>query len=1008
MLIEPCRIEMFGILTVHHQGRVLTHFATRKSAALLAYLAFFAEQAHARELLLDRFWPDMESEAARHNLRQTLFSLRRLLEPSGVPAGSLLFADRTSVRLSATSVRTDVGEFRDLLQMAAGSASAEQRLAGLEQAVALYKSGLLPDMYENWALMERERLAAACHEALDTLATLYHQEGRAPQALDCLRRLVSAEPFNAAAQERLIRLYASCGQAERAREQYHSFVGILSAEWNETPPRELRAFVEALPSAPLFPSIPLLPAPLPRLPDAPEPLRIPSPRLPVPLTRFFGRENELREAQSLLTAPQRCLLTLLGMGGSGKTRLAVELGHRVSGEFQNGVCFVSLGELTAADMLPDAILNALGATPIPSTLPLEQIRNALDAKRTLLILDNVEHLLPAAAPLILALLEQSPALSCLVTSRQKLQIAGERILNVLPLPIPTEMGREHSRHSNAASLRACPPDANPLACPSVAMFVDRAQATRAGFTLTRRNSQAVVALCRRLEGIPLAIELAAARIGVLTPQQMVTQLENRFALLVSKQQGLSPRHQSLRATVEWSYALLGEPQQSALAALCIFRGGWFGEAAQALCPDLPMLDLLQQLCENSLILAQERGDKIRFTMLETVREYAQECLSREEAAQLAARHADYFGQMLKAAQGEQDGEQETAWHDILETEHDNLLAALAWKRENADLGAYLTLVLQMWSFWYTRGHYWEARTRLTEALAREVGREPLLRARTLNSAGTLAWYQGDYKQAQTWLDEALALNRQENFAPGVVNTLTNQSLVWRDQGKFSEAHRCAEEALTLSRQTNNEHAVIYSLFSLGSIALLQTDYTGAQTLLSECVTLRRKAKDLWGLGHTLNLMGELADALGETEQAEACFQESLAIFTPFGDKQGLSGARQGLGKVELHRGDWNAARDYLRASLRLRHETGNRAGIVANINGLAALACGLCQWEQTARLLGWVEAQDIPACCPGDSALRDSSADAASAALGGIAYATAFQQGRGLNGEQAFRLAENL
>ncbi len=719
MVISPCYIELFGGLTARQEARVVSRFPTRKCAALLAYLAFFKEQAHAREVLLDRFWPDMEPGAARHNLRQTLCSLRRLLEPPGIPAGSVLIADKTQVRLGNESVRTDVSEFRHFLRTAAESTEAMKRLAALEQAAALYKGELLPGMYEDWARLEQERLAAEYRELLDALATLYIQEGQSSQALDCLRRLVSADPFNTAAQERLIRLYASCGNPERARQQFEAFVGVMASEWNERPARELSAFVETLPSLPSPVLLPVLAPPILPLPPAPEPLRIPLPRLPVPLTRFFGREAELREVQALLTGPQRCLLTLLGPGGSGKTRLAVEAAHRLAPALQNAVCFVSLGETADAEAIPDAILSALGLVSVPSIPPLEQILEALAGKRYLLVLDNAEHLLPAAASLILTLLERSPALSCLVTSRQLLQIAGERAMDVLPLPIPIEPGREQGLRNNAAASSVCPPDAGLLACPSVAMFVDRAQATRADFTLTPRNAAAVAALCRRLEGIPLAIELAAARIGVLTPQQMVAQLQNRFALLVSRQQGISQRHQSLRATVEWSYGLLTEPQQRALVSLSVFRGGWFGEAAQSLCPDLPMLDLLQQLRENSLIFAREQAESIRFTMLETVREYALECLSVEEADRLAARHADYFGQMLAAAQTQMEGERVGDWLDRLEAEHDNLLAALVWKREHAENSAYLTFILQMWEYWYSRGPFWEARTWLTQALAQD-------------------------------------------------------------------------------------------------------------------------------------------------------------------------------------------------------------------------------------------------------------------------------------------------
>ena len=971
MITSTCCIELLGGLVVRQEQRVLSRFPTRKSASLLAYLACFKAKAHGREQLADRFWPGLEPEAARHNLRQTLFSLRRLLEPPGVPAGSILIADKAQIRLNAKAVRTDVAEFEHLLHVAARAVPLTERLLALEQAAALYKGEFLPDVYDEWALLEQGRLSAAWQQMLDELAALYVERGHTAKALDCLRQLVSANPFNTAAQESLIRLHAACNQPKRAHQQFQRLADIMAAEWSETPPNDLRAFVETLPLAPPSRSLTMLtalrsPLSVSPLPATPAPLHTPSPRLPVPLTRFFGREEELRQTLTLLTTPQHCLLTLLGPGGSGKTRLAVELGHRLAPAFHNSVYFVPLAGLSSAQAIPGAIAHALEWTLSPSFDPVEQLATALERMPSLLILDNLEHLLPASADtvtqLIGGLMQRVSTLRCLVTSRQRLNIEGEREYQVRPLPVP-------------ASTYAVE---DLVAFPSMAIFLDRAQAIRPDFGLTDGNASTLVALCQRLEGVPLALELAAAQIGVFSPAQMMTQLENRFAFLVHRTRGIAPRHRSLHAALQWSFNLLPPDLQTVLLRLSVFRGGWTLQAAQAICDDENIVDSLHSLREASLIVAEEQGDGIRFRMLEMVREFAAGLLGSEQEA-LGYCHANYFQGYLEDTKPQLSGPLMTVWLDRLEREYDNLVAALVWQRDHNSSDLYFTSL--MWPLWYMRGYYWEAREWITASLQHDTNKTFALRAQMLNAAGTLAWYQSEYDRAQVYFDEALGIHHHNADQNGVGITLSNLSLLKRDQGDYLSARTLAEQSLETARRFQYTRCMAFALYNIGCAALLQGDYHAAEDALTECILLREEG-DFWGLGFTLTAQGELACAQGLYAQAQALFQESLGMFRDIREQQGIAGALHGMGKVAFAAGDYDSARDYLLESLRLHYVAGRKTGIFQLFCTLSLLAAAENQWTRAARLLGFVHAGKHIPLTPSERAQVEAACAVAGTVLG--------------------------
>ncbi len=619
-----CRIELLGGLSVRQGDRVITRFRMQKIGGLLAYLAYYADRPHPREMLIELLWPECDLDAGRNRLSMSLSSLRNQLEPPGVPAGTVIQADQISVQLNPAAITTGVADFEAARRAAAQAGSAAERVQALTRAAELYRGPLLPGHYEEWALSEQQRLAEASLQVLRELAADLERLGDLPRALETARAAVSADPLREESHRELMRLCAAAGEPEAALRQYRELERILAGELGSSPAPATRLISQQIAlgrgdeqaeraraqqggrravkhKAPAGVRDARLTHPPP-----PPPL---ASRLPLQLNRFFGRHAELERLTEMLApgepsaggdgaseqvgpVPQHRtphtenrLVTLTGPGGTGKTRLALEATGRLVEAFQGAVWFVPLGEVSDARRLPDAILEALRISRAASTESLDQAIAALSQRPTLQVLDNLEHLLDGgAAALVQDLLQQAPGLAVLSTSRQSLDLPGERESPVAPLPVPS-IGEGLEPAALAGN-------------ESVQLFVDRAQAVRPDFQVTRRNAAAIAELCDRLEGIPLAIELAAARSQVLTPARMLSQIlpspargregggvARRLDLLIGRRRGVAERHRTLRAALDWSYHLLSPELRHFFARLSVFRGGWTLEAAEAIADD---------------------------------------------------------------------------------------------------------------------------------------------------------------------------------------------------------------------------------------------------------------------------------------------------------------------------------------------------------------------------------------------------------------------------------------
>jgi non-specific serine/threonine protein kinase len=738
----------------------------------------------------------------------------------------------------------------------------------------------------------------------------------------------------------------------------------------------------------------------------------PPSNLPAALTSFVGRERELAAIAGLLDSAR--LLTLTGPGGTGKSRLGLRAAEDMLGRFPDGVWLIELAPLPEPALVVQTVASVLGVREEPDRSLQASLASHLREKRLLLVLDNCEHLIASCAQLADALLRACPQLRILASSREPLGIGGEAIFRVPPLAAPDD--DQTLPIDQLAQMEA------------VRLFAERARAIQPAFQVTQGNASALAQICRRLDGIPLAIELAAARVRVLTVEQIAARLDDRFRLLSGGSRTALPRHQTLQALIDWSYDLLTDQERVLLRRLAVFVGGWTLEAAEAVCadPDAPVadgrslqstdiLDLLTRLIDKSLVLVEECNDGLRYRRLEMIRQYTLAKLAAsDEADTLRQRHAEYY---LALAEADAAPIARDAWIEKLEAEYDNLRAALAWSQSaagGAQLG--LCLALTVSGFWFGRGYWAEAHSWLQGALAHpEAQRDEYtkLRAEALHALGFLSALQGDYATGQRYIAESLKLAEQLNDRLAIGWSKFRQGWLAREQGDAVLARQRLQESLEYYRELDIPWGVAWVLVTLGEVAVMSEDAQWAKELLEEGLAMQRQLDILEGIAWALNHLGHVAQLEGDAERATRLHNQSIPLFRASASQNlgnlGLAWAFQSLGETALGTGAPRLARQHLEEALSVFHNLGDRMGMAWCLAGLGSAAALDEEPERAVRLWGAAEAlRQAIGCRPAPAARATYERLVAEGrAQLGDAFDTAWAEGQALSLDRALAEAQD-
>ena len=713
--------------------------------------------------------------------------------------------------------------------------------------------------------------------------------------------------------------------------------------------------------------------------------------IPVQRTVFVGREKEIAAAKDLLLSKDVRLVTITGPGGIGKTRLAVEIASGLQEHFSGGVHFVPLSPLRDPGLIASLIVQTLGVREAGGQSSLEQLKRHLQdstPEPVLFLLDNFEHLMPAAA-LVADLLAIAPNLKVLVTSRAALHVYGEREFPVPALGVPDAQAK--------SSLDAL------SQFPAVALFVQRAVAARPDFELNQQNASAVIEICARLDGLPLAIELAAARVKVLSPSAMRTRLASRLQLLTGGARDLPQRQQTLRAAFDWSHDLLSAAEQKLFRRLSVFVGGCTLEGVEAVCDtkgdlELDLLDGMSSMVDKSLLQQFEQANgEPRFLMLETIREYAREKLetSGEDAATKRA-HAAYCLVLAEEAAA-QSGTEGAEGRERIALEHDNFRAGLDWLTETGDADWGLRLGTALFRFWESREYLAEGRDRLGKLLRMPSAAPPTkARARAVFAAGVLASEQGEVGEAGALMMESLAISRQLGDKQGVAVSLNARAVHARDLGNLAQAHALFQESLALWRELGDLKAMARALSNLASVLKMQGEFEMARSLCGECLAIFQGLGDRTGVAWSMNNQGDVERDRGDSAAARALYEQALGIFRELDDRWGIAGTLADLGNLAREQQHCSAALSLYRESLKIFQELDHKRGIARLLECCACSAAVEDQAERSLRLAGAAAAlrKSIGApLTPAEQAKLEAILEPARRALSNTASATAWLSG---------------
>ncbi len=938
--------RVLGLLEAVEADRPIA-LGGHKQRVVLSLLLLHANAIVSPDALVAAVWGDKPPDRAPATLQVYVANLRRLLNVDDDRPCERLVRDGDGYVLRTDEDEVDVGRFRRLVEEARAARSCDDPTRAsllLRTALDLWRGAAFPDLVERQTIPEVTALEEQRLSVLEERIDADLEAGREDQVVDELAALVARHPLRERLHaQRMLALYRTHRQAD-ALAAYQRMRTTLRDELGVDPSDDLqqleRNILRQDPSLDLVrPSKPAVST------------------LPVAPTPMIGRERELASLTKLVNDPSVRLVTLLGPGGSGKSRLGLQVATEVTTDFADGVFYCPLAPLSDSSLVVPAIASALNLRETADWTLLDILIQRLEAQRALLVLDNFEQLLDAAGQ-VAELMSRTRYLTVLVTSRSRLRISGEHEYPVDPLTLP--------------ELDPLPPIGELTQNAAVRLFVERAQAVSPGYELTAGDGEAVAAICHRVDGLPLAIELAAARCRVLAPPAILTRLDARLRLLTGGPHDVPTRQQTLRGTIEWSYDLLEAAERLLFTWLAAFRGGCTLDAVEAVCTSdgedpLDLLDRVDSLVSQSLLQGRRTADGTRYLMLQTIQEYAEELLDGSpDGQQRRRRHAEHYLQLAETAEQRlTGGGQQLDWLARLTDEHDNLRAALAWGLSgNGDDNVALRLAAALWHFWEMSGSFSEGRRWLEEALALSDQAPPQIRLRALTGAATMIWCEGD----------------------------------------SGRARRMHETACDLARKLGDERAEAFALNAIGTQVIDEGDYGRAEEILAQARALALRVGDLRTAAMAQHNTAELVRHRKQYSKAVDHYEDALRIFRELDEQWALVPSLNGLGQVALRQGDRERAAATLRDSLRLAAEVGENYWLAESLEGLAAVAEASDEVVRAVRLVAAADAMRRRIAGPvqrGQQAEYESFLEALRSQLDEATFDSAWADGQQLTAKQA-------
>lgn len=924
-------VHLLGSLQLAWGGSPLKLLHPPRLRYLLAYLILHRTAPQPRQSLAFLLFPDSSEAQARTNLRNLLHLLHEALPE----AEQFLASDTQSLQWRPEARFTlDVEDFERAYHSAT-------TIAEWQQAVGLYSGDLLAGCYDDWILPERERLRQEFVDALEQLVACHERTQNFPAARQVAQRLLSCDPLREETYRRLMRLAALSGDRAGVVSFYNQCVQVLERELAVEPGPETqsayREFLQLL-AAPQIENRELAGAKAKH-------------NLPLQLTRLIGRASDVRQVKALVVTNR--LVTLVGAGGVGKTRLALAAAEELCADFPDGVWFIDLAPLSDEAQILQAIASVLRIRKLAAAEQLDAFAEFLRTKHVMLVLDNCEHLIPSVGQIAARLLQTDGNLHILATSRENLGISGEVIRRVASLSVPAEKELESiGDTADAEQFGAL------VELSSIELFRDQAARVLPTFEVTRANVRAVGQICRRVDGIPLAVQLAAPWVKLLSVEQIAKNLNDSFHLLLNGSRAALPRHQTMHATMDWSYRLLSDKEQRFLRRVSVFAGGFTLEAVEFVVPqdDIApdkVLHLLSSLQDKSLVEVEQQPGAARYYLLETVRQYARTKLSEvDELSRLSEDHLRYFAKLAEQADASMTKRDQMQWLGTLEREHDNLRAALeasqTLKNGNLDGLGLAAALVEFWTrhSYLSEGQYW------LEAACTNYPAPSLMRAKVLSGLGTLKYMQGHLDDAAKHHAEALALYRRFDHRPGIISSLSNLGVQVYKQNKYPEAKLFFQQSLTLARQDENNFGIQRALNGLGGCALNEGRFSRAQALFEQALHLAQHEDDQREVIFLYMQLGEVARLAGDYETSASRYQAGIELAHKLEDKWAEVSGQMRLGDVRRYQGKLKEASALCKQSLKFGLEIGSLVIVTESVEKLVGVAVAECDYPRAARLTG--------------------------------------------------------